>query len=404
MTNNHEIVESSYRQFYGRLFTSLTNIFGTKYVEEIEDALQNTFYKSIKNWKNEKSPNDRLNWLFIVAKNDVLNQIKKKGILIKLDVDADSVAQEKSIEDLRLQTILYLASCETVSSKAKVIFILKNIFGLNIREISACTLIAPDAIYKSITRTKKEFSLLQLYPNTLSSAITITDVMGRVVEEILYGVFTIGFDSFNEKTKAIINEDLCLEALALAKMLKRKHPTDTVKNLLAVFCFHLARVPAKFENRKLIPFFKQDRSKWDMNLVHLGFKYLEKPPQLNKYYLEALITSKHMTSDNHDKNYWNDIANLYEVLIKFSSSPITKLNYCYCLCQSERWSEAKKCLVHVESELPKQHIYLNLVKASLVEDTDKAKSTELIKSVLENINQKIRTEYIFENLASAYKN
>ena len=55
------------------------------------------------------------------------------------------------------KTILFLAKSKNVSSKVKVIFILKNISGLHIKEISECTLLSQDAIYKSISRAKKDF-------------------------------------------------------------------------------------------------------------------------------------------------------------------------------------------------------------------------------------------------------
>lgn len=48
---NSSVVESSYRTLYGKLFSALFNQFGANYVSEIEDAIQNSFYKSLKSWK-----------------------------------------------------------------------------------------------------------------------------------------------------------------------------------------------------------------------------------------------------------------------------------------------------------------------------------------------------------------
>ena len=151
------VIESSYRVFYGKLFSALFSQFGANYVNEIEDAIQNSFYKSLKSWKPDKIPNNQENWLFIVARNDVLNQIKKEkrlGYETQLKVNEET---ENQNEDLRLKTIIFLSKFKNVSSKAKVFFILKNIFGLHLKEISECTLESHDAIYKSISRAKKEF-------------------------------------------------------------------------------------------------------------------------------------------------------------------------------------------------------------------------------------------------------
>ena len=396
------VVESSYRTFYGKLFSALFSQFGANYVSEIEDAIQNSFYKSLKSWKPNQVPNNKENWLFIVARNDVLNQIKKGSRLHSETQFKANEETENANEDLRLKTILFLSKAKNVSSKVKVIFILKNIFGLHIKEISECTLLSQDAIYKSTNRAKKDF---QQATKNASFDLTFEQVTENeivIIEEILYAVFNIGFDSFSEKNKSIMNEDLCLEALALAKILSTKFEQITTKNLLALFCFHLARIPAKIKDNKIISFFEQDKTNWNDDFIKLGFHYLEKPEKLNKYYVEALIASKHMTDTENDIEHWNEIIKLYQLLLSISNSPITKLNLCYCLSKAQRIKEAKKILEIVENELPNEHIYLSLVKANIFENKKTLESEKIIEKVLKNINQKIRREYILENMSTDF--
>jgi len=394
------LVESSYRTFYGKLFSALFSQFGANYVSEIEDAIQNSFYKSLKSWKPNQIPTNKENWLFIVAKNDVLNQIKKRN---RIQYESHFKANDEvdnPTEDLRLKTILFLTKAKNISSKVKVIFILKNIFGLHIKEISECTLLSQDAIYKSINRAKKDFqqNATDKDFNSIFAQISANEI--AVVEEILYAVFNIGFDSFSEKNKSIINEDLCLEALALVKILSEKFDQISTKNLLALFCFHLARIPAKIKDDKFISFFEQDKINWNNKFIKLGFHYLEKPKKLNKYYVEALIASKHMTETKNDLQHWNEIIKLYHLMLSLSSSPIMKLNLCYCLSKAQRMEEAKTLLEVVENELPNEHIYLSLVKANIFENKKSLESEKIIDQVLKNINQKIRREFILENMSA----
>ena len=396
------IVESSYRTFYGKLFSALFSQFGANYVSEIEDAIQNSFYKSLKSWKPDQVPDNKESWLFIVARNDVLNQIKKESRFQSASHFKADEETEKPNEDLRLKTILFLSKCKNVSSKVKVIFILKSIFGLHVKEISECTLLSQDAIYKSINRAKKDFRLATKDANFDLSFKQTAKKEIEIVEEILYAVFNIGFDSFNEKIKSIINEDLCLEALALAKILSEKFKLITTRNLLALFCFHLARIPAKVKNDKIISFFEQDKTDWNEEFLELGFHYLQKPERLNKYYVEALIASKHMTATKTDIVHWNEITKLYRLLLSLSNSPITKLNLCYCLSKAQRTEEAKALLEIVENELPHEHIYLSLVKANIFTNKKTLKSEKIIDQVLKNINQKIRREYILENMSTDF--
>ncbi len=371
-------------------------------MSEIEDAIQNSFYKSLKNWKPGQVPDNKENWLFIVARNDVLNQIKKESRLQSESNFKASEETESPKEDLRLKTILFLSKSKKVSSKVKVIFILKNIFGLHIKEISECTLLSQDAIYKSINRAKKDFRQSTKDVNFDLTFEQIADKEIAIVEEILYAVFNIGFDSFNDKIKSIINEDLCLESLSLAKILSNKFKRVTTKNLLSLFCFHISRIPAKVKNNKIISFFEQDKTNWNYDFIKLGFLYLEKPEKLNKYYIEALIASKHMTAIKNDIKHWNEIIKLYELLLSVSNSPITKLNLCYCLSKAQRIEEAKDLLRIVENELPNEHIYLSLIKAKIFLNKQTLESEKIIDQVLKNINQKIRREYILENMSTDF--
>ncbi|WMN06041.1 hypothetical protein QYS48_31380 [Marivirga arenosa] len=129
---------------------------------------------------------------------------------------------------------------------------------------------------------------------------------------------------------------------------------------------------------------------------------MEKPEKLNKYYLEAVIASKHITASKNDIEHWNEIIKLYQLLISVSNSPITKLNLCYCLSKAQRIEEAKELLEIVENELPDEHIYLSLVKANMLSNKESYESEKIIKQVLKNIKQKIRREYILENISTGF--
>lgn len=390
--------ETNYRAIYGKLFSGLLNQFGANYVSEIEDAIQNSFLKSLKVWTQNNVPNNKENWLFIVARNDVLNQIKKQkedhNFPVEQFEDTSSISDET---DLRLQTITFISGLENISNQAKILFVLKNIFGLNIPEISDSTLINQEAVYKSINRTKKniqdEFNNKTIELNSIAANQNAI----AIIEEILYAVFNIGFDSFSEKTETIVNEDLCLEAFALTKFLFNQYQSDSTSNLLALFCFHIARIPAKIDNGKLISFFNQNRVKWNKELFNLGFHYLKKPKKINKFHLEAIIISKYMSIRELTQNDWTDIVNLYEMMQKISKSPIVKLNYCFCLSKIGKTENALAILAEIEKELPNEHIYFSLVKAKILKEINPEKADDLFISVMNKMNQKIRKEYLLEN-------
>lgn len=390
--------EINYRTIYGKLFSGLLNQFGTNYVSEIEDSIQNSFLKSLKIWKQNNIPNNKENWFFIVARNDLLNQIKRQKESNNFLVEQIEDTSSTSIEtDLRLQTIVFISALENISNQAKILFILKNIFGLSIAEISDSTLINQEAIYKSISRTKKNIQL-EFKGNEIDlNSITANQQIISIIEEILYAVFNIGFDSFSQKTENIVNEDVCIESFALTKLLFNQYQFDSTGNLLALFCFHLARTPAKIDNGKLISFFNQNREKWNKKLFNLGFYYLRKPEKLSKFYLEAVIISKYMSISELTQNDWMDIIKLYKMMQKVSQSPIVKLNYCFCLSKIGKTEDALMILSEIEKELPNEHIYFSLVKAKILKEINPKESDDLFISVMSKMNQKIRREYLLEN-------
>lgn len=390
--------ETNYRALYGKLFSGLLNQFGGNYISEIEDAIQNSFLKSLKLWKQDSVPDNKENWFFIVARNDVLDQIKKKKESNNFSVEQieDTLSISNEI-DLRLQTIIFISTLESVSNQAKILFALKNIFGLSIKEVSDSTLINQEAIYKSINRTKKNIQL-QIKGNEIDlHSIRVNQQAVCIVEEIFYAVFNIGFDSFGEKTENIVNEDLCLEAFALTKLFFRQYESDSTRNLLALFCFHTARVPAKIDNGKLISFFEQNRAKWNKRLISLGFYYLKKPEKLSKFYLEAIIISKYISISELTHDDWIDIVKLYEMMLEVSQSPIIKINYCFCLSKIGKTENALAILLEIEKELPNEHIYFLLVKAKILKETNPKEANDLFSAVMNKMNQKIRKEYLLEN-------
>ncbi|HOY14135.1 MAG TPA: sigma-70 family RNA polymerase sigma factor [Saprospiraceae bacterium] len=379
-----------FRKAYGNIFTTLYRHFGGDYVSEIEDAIQNAFFKALKTWQNGNVPVKWDNWLYVVARNDLINQLKVLQRKVKgaseIESDGQIFLEEK--DDNRLSVLVLFVSIPDISQKAKVIFLLKVIFGLSIKEISECTLLSEAAISKMITRVKQG---LKNNPLKSDGIETPSDSDMVIIEEVLYAIFNIGFDSFNEKHPNTFNEDLCLEAVALIKLIIKKYDRPSSKHLFALFCLHLSRISAKLAGDKLVPFFEQNSKDWQFSFLQLGLKYLIKPDVLNQYYVEALIVSKHMMSSNFDVAYWEEIISLYDILSKITNSPIVELNKCYCLHKAGRSVEALSALNELERNLPPNHFYFSLVKADVIKDQNASSDVlNLMEQAIIQVDQSIR--------------
>ena len=389
-------LSSSFRVLHGKLYGALLKQFGVTYVDEIEDVIQNTFLKALRTWKPGKTPENKEGWLFIVAKNEMLNYLKALENKRKLAAPKEAVEEEAELRDMRLETILFLCEQDELSEKAKILMVLKNVFGLHTKEISGATLMTEEAIHKLVNRSKKKLMEVQNRPFEEEKAITGSAT--RVVGEILYAVFSIGFDSFDKKTNQFINEDLCLEALSLAKLLVQRRDSDITSNLIALFCLHLSRMPAKIEDGVLIPFLKQNRGKWDQQLLNLGLHYLRKPAELNAFYLEALITSLHMAASKLDVAHWQQIVKLYKLWVLISDSPLIKLNLAYSLYLAGEWQESNEMMQSLEGILPKDHFYFTLVKAEMIKEERHEDYQKILKQVIDGIDHDLRRDFLISKL------
>ncbi|SFW59412.1 RNA polymerase sigma-70 factor, ECF subfamily [Sinomicrobium oceani] len=391
----HPAIATDYRMLYGKLYAAFLQQFGSAYSACIEDAIQHAFYRSIKTWGTENIPENRENWLYIVARNDLLNQMRHQGRFVKnTTVIAETVHEDLPAGDLRLQTLLFLAGRRNINTKAKVLFVLKNIFGLSVSEIAQNTLHASEAVYKSINRSRKLLYNSSGPGEVQEAANRASDREIALVEEILYGVFNIGFDSFREKSEMIINPDLCAEALALAGILHRKYRRTPTSNLIALFCFHISRIPAKTGNHRFVPFFQQDRTQWDRDFMAMGFRYLKKPDELQQYYIEALIAGKYMTTSSYGKDFWQEIIRLYNMLLQCTDSPIVRLNVSYCYYRAGNDAEAIRLLNLVAGVLPENHTYLTLVRAAIYKNKDPEYAKSHLREIREKTRQKVRREHL----------
>lgn len=392
-------VELNYRKLYGELFAALIATFPTTPIQGIEDAIQNAFYKSLKSWKPDKTPRNPLHWLYIVSRNDLLSQLKKApGKVYDEPFGVDQFQpSEDTGSDLRIEILHLIASLKNLSVKSKILFSLKNVFGLSVKEIQQNTLIGEEAIYKNLkrTNTRIEQSRHKEFPGPASREKYLPTIL-----EILYSIFNLGFDDLQNHKNALINKDITLEACALLKQLILRHPDYRTKNLLALFCLHLARMDSRTAGDKLIPFFEQDRRLWNQSLIQTGIGLLTKPPVLDRYYLEALIVSMHMLVEVPDSRHWEEIDHCYQLLRKVNDSPIIRINWAYSLARAGKQDEALKILEEAKKELPADHFYLHLVEAEILRHQDPQQSAKLLSQALALTEHPLRKKLIREKIQS----
>src|SRR5262249_1541903 len=97
----------------------------------------------------------------------------------------------------------------------------------------------------------------------------------RAILEVLYQLFTEGYST--TAGRAGIDPAICEDSLRLIRLLTddERWTTPAAEALRALFCFHVARAPARCaEDGSLVLLHEQDRSRWDQTLLAEGFEFL----------------------------------------------------------------------------------------------------------------------------------
>ena len=100
--------------------------------------------------------------------------------------------------------------------------------------------------------------------------------------------------------------------------------------LMALMLFHAARLDARLDARGAVLLIDgQDRSKWDVPLIHRAERFLDRSAEgtvVSPYHLEAGIALHHCSARSYAETNWPAILRLYDALVQMHPSPIYLLN------------------------------------------------------------------------------
>ena len=345
----------------------LTRIYGLHHLDMIEDAVQDAFVQATMHWK-QNIPENPAAWLQAVAKNRAVDLLRKlKADIVRLEklpngpasMTLNELFLDHEIEDSQLRMI-FTACHPALNPRDQIAFALKTISGFNTREIASALLSKEETIKKRLSRARSTIK----NKNISFDIPERKDIPGRLnrVLEVIYLLFNEGYHS-GHKTK-LIRMDLCGEALRLCQLLlkKEKFRCEASYALLALLCFHAARLDARIgPKNELLGLREQDRSKWSEPLIHLGNTAIHKATMyegISSYQLEAGIIVEHLYAGSFEKTNWENILNLYIELNKRYPTPYNKLNQCVVWLQLGRFDEAKKELSQINPDQLEQRRYL----------------------------------------------
>ncbi|WP_103070341.1 RNA polymerase sigma factor [Aquimarina sediminis] len=423
MENREERIDHTlnhlFRQESGKMVSVLIKIFGTENIELAEDVVQDALIKALETWKYRGIPDNPRAWLYRTAKNRAIDVIRRNKYSQVIDFSdpekqlltsgytlastMDNYWQEQHIKDDFLG-MMYACCHPDISQENQITFILKSLCGFSTKEVARSFLCSEDTISKRLYRTKEYFRKHKIRPEIPAlgkiSSRTLT------VLSAIYLMFNEGYNSTH--ADQLIRKDLITQAMLLCRSLLSVERTQLpeVYALMALMCFHTARIESRLtEEGELILLAKQDRARWNKELIQSGEHYLNQAAfgnVLTTYHLEAAIAYQHCSAKKYEDTNWEEILECYELLLKIANDPVVFLNRCLVILELKGPEEASKALEKVKDNklMDKYYIYhatLGEIQQRLGK-TDKAiacykKAIQLTQSKQEKrlLNDKIDT-------------
>ncbi len=315
-------IESVFRREHGRVIATLIRQFGD--FDLAEDALQDAYAEAIPQWEQGGTPANPAAWILAAARSRAIDRLRRAKVGARKAAELAAEVKPVPVEDDRLR-LMFTCCHPALALDAQVALTLHTLGGLTTPEIAAGFLLPEPTLAQRLVRAKTKIR---------DAKIPYRVPEGEELDERRPGVLSVLYLVFNEGYSAsagdsLVRRDLCAEAIRLARTLVELTPTDgEAVGLLALMLLQDSRREARVGAGSLVLLEDQDRSRWDRAEIAEGRALVRRAFELGpgSYAVQAAIASVHASAATAAETDWRAIVELYDVLLRASSSPVVELN------------------------------------------------------------------------------